>query len=230
MIMTGFSRLSYMKQPIDEEAIRAGANDFISKPFSPSEFSARFQKMMATQEVLSQMKARQQEIERRSSEMIAAIQKESMDRIETIKKGFTEGGGTEAPPREGNGLPEGPLKPRAAAVSSEPVKPPCPIREKSEQETFKLGEYTRSVQKRIASYWTQPATWRPEWSTLEAEITVIIRRDGKIQEIRFDKRSINSNYDDLCMATLRKAEPFPPFPPELRDESIEIEITFQKAR
>jgi CheY-like chemotaxis protein len=50
MMMTGFNQLTYLKEPIDQAVLRAGASDFISKPFLPSELSARFERMIASHE------------------------------------------------------------------------------------------------------------------------------------------------------------------------------------
>jgi DNA-binding response OmpR family regulator len=86
MVMTGFCNRNYKGHPIDEEAIYAGATDFISKPFDLDEFWVRFQKMMLDRRTLSQIQLHQQEIEKISNEMINELQKESIERIEALKK------------------------------------------------------------------------------------------------------------------------------------------------
>jgi CheY-like chemotaxis protein len=57
MIMTAHS-----KEYPTESALKAGARDFIGKPFSIDEFILRFKKMMSDHETLCQMKAKQVEI------------------------------------------------------------------------------------------------------------------------------------------------------------------------
>ena len=52
-----------MKVPINEAAFAASAAEFIDKPFSVNEFSARFHKMVLNHRILIQTKARQREIE-----------------------------------------------------------------------------------------------------------------------------------------------------------------------
>jgi DNA-binding response OmpR family regulator len=54
-----------------EEAIEAGAQEFIKKPFSITEFDLRFRKMMRDNEVLKQS-------ESKKNEMIFNLQKESI--------------------------------------------------------------------------------------------------------------------------------------------------------
>ena len=86
MIMTGYSQTNYMKMPINEAAFVAGAVEFIDKPFTVHEFSTRFHKMVLNHKILMQTKARQREIERMSSQIIADMQKESGERIDTLQK------------------------------------------------------------------------------------------------------------------------------------------------
>jgi CheY-like chemotaxis protein len=66
MIMTG-----YTDDYSVEEAIEAGAQEFIKKPFSITEFDLRFRKMMRDNEILKQS-------ESKKNEMILNLQKESM--------------------------------------------------------------------------------------------------------------------------------------------------------
>lgn len=85
MVITGFTDEHYY-----EESINAGATDFINKPFSIAELTARFQRMMRDREILCQIKAHEQEIEKIGSEMIAGIQHDSMERIAALKRDIEE--------------------------------------------------------------------------------------------------------------------------------------------
>lgn len=66
-------------------AITAGAREFIQKPFSVTEFSIRFQKMMSDQEVLLRIDQKKNEMifnaERKSTEKIRELERE----IEALK-------------------------------------------------------------------------------------------------------------------------------------------------
>jgi DNA-binding NtrC family response regulator len=66
MIMTG-----YTDDYSVEKAIEAGAQEFIKKPFSITEFDLRFRKMMRDNEILKQS-------ESKKNEMILNLEKESM--------------------------------------------------------------------------------------------------------------------------------------------------------
>jgi len=80
MVMTG-----YGKDYPAELAIKAGAWDFIGKPFSQDELILRFNKMMSDHEILLQVEAKEKEmffhIQRESSGKISELQRE----IESIK-------------------------------------------------------------------------------------------------------------------------------------------------
>jgi len=80
MIMTG-----YTDDYSTEEAIEAGAQEFVKKPFSITELDLRFRKMMRNHEILKQIESKRNEIvfnlQRESSEKI----KELKEEIETLK-------------------------------------------------------------------------------------------------------------------------------------------------
>jgi TonB family protein len=238
MIMTGFNRLTYLKEPIHEEVFRAGANDFVSKPFLPSEFSARFERMMASNQVLLDMKARQKEIERRSSEMIAAIQKEAMKKIEELKNEyqgtaipgtrvseaettaieFTSA--TSAPMSDKRGAGQKDFSVKSDGAQSLDLDP-------AERDDPKRNGYYRQIKQTINANWHVPEE-RPDLLGLETEISFTVERTGKINEIRFRKKSGNSYYDKISFQALKKSDPFPPIPSEIPDDRIEISISFNK--
>ncbi len=74
MVMTGYS-----KEYPAESAIRAGAKDFIGKPFGNDELILRFGKMMADHEILLQIEATQKE-------MLFNLQWESSEKINELQR------------------------------------------------------------------------------------------------------------------------------------------------
>ncbi len=74
MIMTAYS-----KEHPAESAIRAGARDFIGKPFGYDEFILRFGKMMSDHEIFLQ-------IEEKQKEMLFNLQRESSERINELQR------------------------------------------------------------------------------------------------------------------------------------------------
>ncbi|MDP3015474.1 MAG: TonB family protein, partial [Deltaproteobacteria bacterium] len=74
--------------------------------------------------------------------------------------------------------------------------------------------------------WTIPEHLLKERVDLEAIIIIIIERDGKVQKSWFEKKSGNALYDQMAMRAIIKADPLPPIPKELNQESLEIGVRF----
>jgi TonB family protein len=90
----------------------------------------------------------------------------------------------------------------------------------------KLNDYYSLVWAKIKGAWTIPENLLKVTVDLETVIVVIIERDGKIQKFWFEKKSGNAVYDQSAMRAIRKAEPLPPIPKELGENTLEIGIRF----
>jgi len=90
----------------------------------------------------------------------------------------------------------------------------------------KLNDYYSLIWAKIKEGWTLPENLPKEKSDLEAIIIVVIEKGGKIQKSWFEKKSGNALYDQMAMRAIKKAEPFPPIPQELGEDSLEIGIRF----
>jgi len=89
-----------------------------------------------------------------------------------------------------------------------------------------LTIYSSIVKAKILQEWTIPENLLKEMVDLETIIVVIIERDGKIQKPRLEKKSGNAIYDQSAMRAIKKAEPFPPIPKELGENTLEYEMRF----
>jgi TonB family protein len=90
----------------------------------------------------------------------------------------------------------------------------------------KLNEYYSLVWAKIKGTWTIPENLLKEMVDLETIIVLIIERNGKIQNFWFEKKSGNVLYDQSAMRAIKKAEPLPPVPKELGEDTLEIGIRF----
>lgn len=90
-----------------------------------------------------------------------------------------------------------------------------------------LNRYYSLVWAKIKEGWTLPENLSKEKFDLEATIVLVIDKGGKLQRSWLEKRSGNNLYDQMAMRAIRKAEPFPPIPRELGNDSLEIEIRFR---
>jgi TonB family protein len=90
----------------------------------------------------------------------------------------------------------------------------------------KLNDYYSLVWAKIKGAWTIPENLLKVTVDLETIIVLIIERDGKIQRFWFEKKSGNAVYDQSAMRAIKKAEPLPPIPKELGENTLEIGIRF----
>jgi TonB family protein len=222
IVMTGFSGFDYRKNPIDQEAILAGASDFISKPFSTVEFAARFTKMMVQNQALLQIKARQAELEKASAEMIAAIQKESSAKIAALRKELGDG--------------------KSAEALSGPVVEEEPGEKGPEEETVRVGTagtaeeeespallaYFQQVGQKVKDAWNLPESLKKKRG-LESVVVVEVSREGKTRKMWFEERSQDSLYDEYALRAIKNAQPFPPVPDTVPGSTLEITLGFKRA-
>ncbi|MDA8166084.1 MAG: TonB family protein [Desulfobacteraceae bacterium] len=89
-----------------------------------------------------------------------------------------------------------------------------------------LRRYLAAVHSRIQEHWTLPdlQTWD---DSLEAVYVIRIRKDGTISSSEFEKSSKDPHFDQFVEKTIREASPLPPFPPELREEELEVGLRFR---
>lgn len=90
----------------------------------------------------------------------------------------------------------------------------------------KMNEYYSLVWTKIKGAWTIPENLIKEMVDLETVIVLIITSDGTIQKMWFEKKSGNALYDQSAMRAIKKAEPLPPIPRELGEDTLEIGIRF----
>lgn len=120
---------------------------------------------------------------------------------------------------------------RREKTEERPTAPPPAVpvisatKPSGEAET-KLSQYYSAVWAKIKKAWTIPENLLKERVDLETIIIVIIESDGKIRRTWFEKKSGNDLYDQMAMRAIKKAEPLPPIPKEIGENTLEIGIRF----
>lgn len=85
MIMTGFAAEYY-----EADALEAGAEDFIGKPFHVKELIMRVERLCRGSRILNEIRKRKEEIESISREMIEGLQEDSRLKIEELERQIRE--------------------------------------------------------------------------------------------------------------------------------------------
>ena len=119
-----------------------------------------------------------------------------------------------------------PTPPQPSLPSSTPPPSPAPPPIYPSLLEAKLNEYYSLLWAKIKESWTIPESLLKERLDLETIIVVIIDQNGKILKTWFEKRSGNALYDQMAMRAIKKSEPFPPFPKEWKESTLEVGIRF----
>jgi colicin import membrane protein len=91
----------------------------------------------------------------------------------------------------------------------------------------KLDEYGSLVWARIQEEWTLPESLSRVRDQLEATVVLVLSRDGRVQKVWIEKPSGHALYDQAVMRAVKKAEPFPSFPREILENTLEIGFRFR---
>lgn len=85
--------------------------------------------------------------------------------------------------------------------------------------------YYTEIWNAIRSKWALPDFLKDK--NLEAVLIVSVRRDGKILNVRFEKRSGSSLFDESAERAVMKADPLPPFPAIYSPPQEDIGVRFR---
>ena len=110
-----------------------------------------------------------------------------------------------------------------------PVSSPAPVVSSSKPSSISesiVNQYYSLIWAKIKEAWTIPKNVLEERVDLETVIVVIIEKDGRIKKYWFEKKSGNDLYDQTAVRAIKKAEPLPPLPNELGEETLEVGIRF----
>lgn len=86
-------------------------------------------------------------------------------------------------------------------------------------------KYIFDIWEKIKEAWGLPGSYTTK-KDLESIVTIKIRRDGRIIDINFEKRSGNRLYDESVLRAIRSIDPLPPIPPSFNTDTIEIGFRF----
>ncbi|MBW1645837.1 MAG: TonB C-terminal domain-containing protein [Deltaproteobacteria bacterium] len=85
--------------------------------------------------------------------------------------------------------------------------------------------YAEQLKALITSNWNLPELLAGK--KLSATVSLVIDRAGNLLEQKIERLSGNQLFDDSIMQAIKRAAPFPPFPPVMRQDREEFVITFE---
>lgn len=91
-----------------------------------------------------------------------------------------------------------------------------------------MKNYYAVIWGRIRNVWTIPRGLLPP-ENIEAVVHVAILQDGTITNLGMEKRSGNNYFDESALRAVKKANPLPPLPEVLKDNSLEVGIRFHSS-
>jgi colicin import membrane protein len=87
--------------------------------------------------------------------------------------------------------------------------------------------YFRQLDEKVRSNWNVPALGAGEKEKLMVQIRIVIEIDGRVSQVRMEKSSGNSYFDDSVLRAIRKASPLPVPPAPLRGSEEYYEVGFR---
>lgn len=93
--------------------------------------------------------------------------------------------------------------------------------------TFPFNYYLELLHKRIQENWNPPFQREPEGKSITAVVVFRIERDGRIGDIRLEKKAGNFVYDQAVKRTIFNLGKLPPLPPEFEGEFLNLHVEFE---
>lgn len=88
-----------------------------------------------------------------------------------------------------------------------------------------LKQYAASLNGRISSHWQLPETVKTQ-SNLRTMVALTLRRDGSIEDMRIERKSGDSFFDQSVIKALRSSAPLPGFPALIKQSTLEFALNF----
>lgn len=94
-----------------------------------------------------------------------------------------------------------------------------------EASDFKSPYYLNLIQRKIELYWSPPPL-EPTSEIKEAVVGFVLFATGRIKDPTIEKSSGNAFFDQAALRAVYQANPLPPFPQGIRDQSLKVHFSF----
>lgn len=92
--------------------------------------------------------------------------------------------------------------------------------------SIKHKMYYNLIWQRIRSAWVLPEGALGGKRDLETVIAIRIAKDGRIEDIQFEKKSGHPQLDESALRAIKKADPLPPLPPGFEGDKFDVGVRF----
>ncbi len=92
--------------------------------------------------------------------------------------------------------------------------------------SIKHKMYYNLIWQRIRSAWVLPEGALGGKKDLETIIAIRIAKDGRIEDIQFEKKSGHPQLDESALRAIKKANPLPPLPPGFEGDKFDVGVRF----
>ncbi len=92
--------------------------------------------------------------------------------------------------------------------------------------SIKHKMYYNLIWQRIRSAWVLPEGALGGKKDLETVIAIRIAKDGRIEDIEFEKKSGHPQLDESALRAIKKADPLPPLPPGFEGDKFDVGVRF----
>ena len=89
--------------------------------------------------------------------------------------------------------------------------------------------YYTMIWGKIKGNWILPKGLIGSEDVLEAALSVRIRRNGDVEDIKFERSSGNIYFDKSVLRAIEKASPLPSLPDEHKGEYIDVGVRFHQS-
>jgi len=94
------------------------------------------------------------------------------------------------------------------------------------QTNFYVNAYYSQVTNLVNSHWLLPESGYDKGKKLLTVVSIRVNKDGLIQDVKIESESGDPLLDNSILIAIKRVGSFPPFPPEMPEDTIEIGLQF----
>ena len=106
-----------------------------------------------------------------------------------------------------------------------PKEPSPDAEEVDRQRQAGLQMWALRVRQTVEGYWRIPKSFQKD-KPYKAVAKISVGRDGKILTVAWPEKSASPAFNSLAQQTFKKIKRLPPFPPQVMDETLDIQYEF----